>query len=139
MLSSSAYGTTSIEEHEPFNPKLWERAKELAQQEEDLIEEIAAMRRSMPGVALENARAAWKGESENDERLLKSVLEGVNVHEELEEFQGTEGLERQEEVEAAWRGAVKGLEGLKASLPEYVAKAERAGRAESYVLGKEKR
>ena len=43
MLTTSDM-TRSIEQHEPFNPKLWERAKELARQEEDLIEEIAALR-----------------------------------------------------------------------------------------------
>ena len=67
--------TRSIEQHEPFNPKLWERAKELARQEEDLIEEIAALRRKMPGVAAENVKSGFKREIEADEKALRGRLE----------------------------------------------------------------
>jgi kinetochor protein Mis14/NSL1 len=137
---SSTYQAQSIEEHEPFSSRLWEKAKEAARQEEDLIEEIAALRSKMPGVAVENFRDAWK--VEDDERVLREVVEGVKA-EDMEELgvggMGVGTLERGESVEGAWNGAVKGLERLKGSLPECVAKVERAGRAERYVLEKEKR
>jgi len=131
MLSDSTYGNKSIEEHEPLNPKLWERAKELARQEEDLIEEIAALRRKMPGVAVENVKSAYKGGVEDDERILEAFRERVGKE---DVGLGVGELERTEDVEASWKRGVKGLEGLKGSLPEYVAKAERAGKAEGYVL-----
>lgn len=136
MMRKDGEAYPSIEEHEPFNALLWERAKEQARQEEDLIEEIASLRRKMPGVAIENHKAAFKGGMERDEKSLAMAFEGVNRR---DGEVGIGALERQREVEEAWRRGVGGLEGLKGTLPEYVAKAERAGRAEAYVLSKEKR
>ena len=139
MLSNPNY-TSSIEEHEPFDPRLWEKAKQAAREEEDLIEEIAALRRKVPGIAVENARSAWKRGLEEDESVLAQVVQEARKRG-LEEDRriGVGTLERGDEVEAAWSRGVQGLEGLKGSLPETVAKAERAGRAEGYVLEKEKR
>lgn len=144
MLSNSTSSNITIEEHEPFDPRLWEKAKDLARQEEDLIEEIAALRRKMPGVAVENFRGAFKGGMEDDERVLAGAVEGIRERDTGAEWEWMGGmgdgvLERQEDVEAAWRRGVKGLEALKGSLPEFVAKAEKAGKAEAYVLSKEKR
>jgi kinetochor protein Mis14/NSL1 len=143
MLNNSTYGNESIEEHEPFDPRLWEKAKDLARQEEDLIEEIAALRRKMPGVAVENYRGVFKGGMEDDERVLNAVIEGVKERDtgigwENRGGMGVGTLERRDDVEAGWRRGVKGLEGLKGSLPEMVAKAERARKAEDYVLSQGK-
>ena len=137
MLMNSTYGTiSSIEQHEPFNPRLWERAKDLARQEEDLIEEIASLRRDVPGVVVENAKRVYKGGMEEDERVLGGRLEVVRERDGEGSGLGVGGLERGNEVEGAWRRGVQGLEGLKGSLPEMVAKAERARKAEEYVLSK---
>ncbi|KAJ8063539.1 hypothetical protein OCU04_007411 [Sclerotinia nivalis] len=38
------------EEHEPFDGQLWEKAKALAIREEELVEQIAALRRNVPGL-----------------------------------------------------------------------------------------
>ncbi|KAG0647169.1 hypothetical protein D0Z07_6990 [Hyphodiscus hymeniophilus] len=143
MLSNPT-STSSIEEHEPFETRLWERAKQAAQEEEELIEEIAGLRRNIPGVAVENAKAAWKGGLEDDERLLRGAVEGIKERDTGKGWEergglGVGGLDRAEAVEKSWEKGVKGLEGLKGSLPETVAKAERAGRAEGYMLRKEKR
>lgn len=131
-------GSTSIEEHEPFNPRLWEKAKELARQEEDLIEEIAALRRKMPGVAAEQVKAVYKGGIEEDGRALESWVDearkrdaGMGV--------GVGPLERQDSVEGSWKKGVEGLERLRGSLPECVAKGERAQRAEAYVIAPERK
>lgn len=141
MLSQNPASSApvSIEEHEPFNPKLWERAKDLARQEEDLIEEIAALRRKRPALAVANAKEAWTKEGEDDEKALGEALEIARHRDAEMAGLGVGALERQEDVEAAWKRGVTGLEGLKGSLPEFVAKAERARRAEEYVLSKEKR
>jgi kinetochor protein Mis14/NSL1 len=133
MLTSSET-TRSIEEHEPFNPKLWEKAKELARQEEDLIEEIAALRRKMPGVAVEGVKSWFKEGMEADEEALRERLDSAGEKEEPKAVLGVGKLERQEDVEKAWERGVDGLGRLKRTMPEMVAKKEKAERVEEYVL-----
>lgn len=132
MLTTSDM-TRSIEQHEPFNPKLWERAKELARQEEDLIEEIAALRRKMPGVAAENVKSGFKREIEADEKALRGRLEASGERE-SKAWLGVGKLERQKDVESAWERGVEGLGRLKKTMPEMLAKKEKAERVEEYVL-----
>ena len=134
MLSSTATESRSIEEHEPFNPKLWERAKGLASQEEDLIEEIAALRRKIPGVAVEGLKKEYKEGTEKDEAELSWRAGAVKEREAGGAELGVRELERQREVEGNWKKGVDGLGRLKRSMPEMVAKKERAERAEEYVL-----
>ena len=52
---------------------------------------------------------------------------------------GVGRLERQEEVERGWDRGVKGLEGLMRTMPETVARKERAEKAEAHVNRGEKR
>ncbi|CZT08364.1 uncharacterized protein RCO7_08240 [Rhynchosporium graminicola] len=131
ILSSSTHSPIlEIQEHEPFNTKLFERAKDLARQEEDLIEEIAALRRKVPSAVAEKVKREYKEGVEADEEVLGRLEEqresgyvdfGIGV------------LERQEETERAWERGVKGLEGLMRTLPETVARKERAEKAEAYI------
>lgn len=139
MLTSTATEGRSIEEHEPFDPRLWERAKDLARQEEDLIEEIAALRRQMPGVAVEVLKRSYKETMEGDEAELRRRDDAFKECEALEVELGVRELERQAEVEANWKKGVDGLGRLKRTMPEMVAKKERAQRAEEYVLISEKK
>ncbi|KAH9215042.1 hypothetical protein DL95DRAFT_435786 [Leptodontidium sp. 2 PMI_412] len=141
-LLSSILSTTStnpileIEEHEPFNTKLFERAKDLARQEEDLIEEIAALRRKVPGSVAENVKREYKEGVEADEAVLSRLEEQREMgHADL----GVGRLERQTQVEKGWEKGVKGLEGLMRTMPETVARKERAEKAEAYVGKGEKR
>ena len=139
MLSSildNTTATTSIEEHEPFNTKLFDRAKDLSRKEEDLIEEIAALRRKMPSVAVDNAKATYQAGLESDEVALRGWEEGVKEH---GADLGIGKLERQDAVEGNWMKGVHGLERLKRSMPESVAKKERAERAENYVIARERK
>lgn len=126
--------THSIEQHEPFNPRLWEKAKELARQEEDLIEEIAALRRKMPSIAVERAKNEFKEGIESDEKILKENLDAAGEKEGYKVDFGVGKLERQEDVEKAWERGVEGLGRLKKTMPEMVAKKEKAERVEQYVL-----
>ena len=119
----------SIEEHEPFDHKLWERAKDLARQEEEMIEEVAALRRKMPGAAVEGAR---KGEKVDDEEVLGRWVSTVKRDDSGE--LGIKGLERQEQIERDWGRGVEGLGRLKRGLSEMAAKKERAVKVEAYVL-----
>jgi kinetochor protein Mis14/NSL1 len=133
MLTASET-TRSIEEHEPFNPKLWERAKELARQEEDLIEEIAELRRKMPGIAVEEAKSGFKEGVEVDEKALSERLEVVKERVGSGGGLGLGKMERQEDVESAWERGVQGLGRLKRTIPEMAARKEKAERVEQYVL-----
>lgn len=141
-LLSSILSTTStnpileIEEHEPFNTKLFERAKDLARQEEDLIEEIASLRRKVPGSVAENVKREYKEGVEADEAVLSRLEEQREMgHADL----GVGRLERQTQVEKGWEKGVKGLEGLMRTMSETVARKERAEKAEAYVGKGEKR
>jgi kinetochor protein Mis14/NSL1 len=127
-----------IEEHEPFNTKLFEKAKDLARQEEDLIEEIAGLRRKMPGVVVEGVKREYSEGVEGDEEVLRRV-ERRDVGGEKGDVVGIGKLLRQDEVEERWQRGVKGLEGLMRSMPEMVARKERAEKAENYVVNGEKR
>ncbi|KUJ10686.1 uncharacterized protein LY89DRAFT_540172, partial [Mollisia scopiformis] len=132
-ILSSKSSLLEIEEHEPFNTKLFEHAKDLARQEEDLIEEIAALRRKMPGVVTDHVKRNYREGTETDEKVLKVVEDKVVGREKGVADMGVERLERQDQVEANWGKGVKGLEGLMRTLPETVARKERAERAEEYV------
>ena len=127
-----------IEEHEPFNTKLFEKAKDLARQEEDLIEEIAALRRKMPGVVVEGVKRDYKEGVEGDEEVLRRV-EDRDVVKEKGDVVGIGKLLRQNSVEERWQKGIKGLEGLMRSMPEMVARKERAEKAENYVVSGDRR
>ncbi|KAL2072211.1 hypothetical protein VTL71DRAFT_11554 [Oculimacula yallundae] len=138
ILSSSSSLSTNqnpieIQEHEPFNTKLFERAKDLARQEEDLIEEIAALRRKVPGKVVEDVKRGYREGVEADEVVL-GRLESISEREREGGVDfGVGALERQSDVEDAWGRGVKGLEGLMRTMPETVARKERAEKAEGYV------
>ena len=138
-LGDAAYTNGTIEEHEPFNSKLFEKAKDLARQEEELVEEIARLRQDNPGIAVENAKGAYATGFERDEDALKREGERIKLGEGKGAKIGIGKLDRQEGVETNWRIGVQGLERLKRTMPETVAKKERAERAEVYVNAPERR
>ncbi|KAF7860564.1 uncharacterized protein EAF02_010798 [Botrytis sinoallii] len=49
------------EEHEPFDGQLWERAKALAVKEEELVEQIAALRRNVPAMVGRGKESGRRG------------------------------------------------------------------------------
>ncbi|KAH7382820.1 hypothetical protein BKA64DRAFT_760880 [Cadophora sp. MPI-SDFR-AT-0126] len=130
LSSKSTNPVLEIEEHEPFNTKLFDHAKDLARQEEDLIEEIAALRRKVPAKVAENVKREYKEAVERDEAVLGTLEEQMEKgYADL----GVGRLERQEEVERGWDRGVKGLEGLMRTMPETVARKERAEKAEAHI------
>jgi kinetochor protein Mis14/NSL1 len=140
MLSADPHSGRSVEEYEAFNPKLWEKAKEMARMEEDLIEEIAGLRRKMPGVAVENVKRGFEGVGKDEEILKRwGEREAEREGESMKlgkggNVLGVGSLERQEDVEKNWQRGVEGLGRLRGSMPEMVARKERAERAEKHVL-----
>lgn len=137
ILSNTDITSTGvIEEHEPFSHKLFSKAKENARQEEDLIEEIAALRRKVPGVVTERNKKRFKEETEADDEALRVIGERMKEERKVgSNVLGIERLERHEGVEANWEAGIKGLEGAMKTMPEMVARSERARKAEEYVNG----
>lgn len=122
-----------VEEHEPFDSKLFARLKDLARQEEDLTETVARLRRVNPEVAVEHARKDWTQGRAEEDAALGVWDEESQTRERMATGLDVAMLERREEVEHASRRSVKHLENLARTLPETVAKKERADRAEAYV------
>lgn len=128
------------EEYEPFNAKLFARAQDLARQEEDLLEERARMRRKVPVMVLEGTKRAYKEGLEADEEGVRirgeKMAKRVKMEGQVEGgVLGVGRLESQESVEGGWRRGVEGLQRVLGGMPGVVAKCERAGKAEAYVIG----
>lgn len=136
--------------HEPFDGRKRERVLALAGQEEDLLREIAALKRKVPGAAAAGWAERVRAGIEADERLLEErrgeVARSVGEEDgrrDGEESRGKKGkgwlgdvgpLERQEDVERAFGTAVSTLGRLKADMPATVARMERARVAGEYVV-----
>lgn len=116
------------EEYTPYDAALEARATALLAQEDSLILEIAELKRKAPAEVAEG----WKRQFE--ESGLSA--EGEVMEEEEGEKLKLQALERQADVEAAWRRAIGGLEGLKGGMGASVARAEKARGVGNYVLGK---
>ncbi|KAK9441760.1 kinetochore protein mis14 [Metarhizium brunneum] len=121
--------------HEPFDARKRQRVAELISQEEKLLEEVAALKRSVPGKAADEQAARVRDAIRRDEETVEARRAAVAVE------AGKEGgslrvdrLERQDGVEAGFRGAVEALGRLKRDMPSAVAKMERARVTGEYVL-----
>ncbi|TQS38389.1 hypothetical protein Golomagni_01105 [Golovinomyces magnicellulatus] len=125
-----------IEEYEPFDSRLFQKAQKLAHQEEDLIEEIATLRRTIPRHLIKSAKAEFKDSLEKDELLLKSLDEHLKSSQTTSANLGLTALERQDSIERDWDKGIQGLGALMRSLPEMVAKKSRAEEVEKYVTHK---
>lgn len=134
MLLSKSKAALEIEEHEPFNAQLIQRAQELARQEDDLIEEIARLRRNVPEKLVEIAKAEYKNSLEEDDAVIRTWQERIYDTEKGPADLGLTALERQEAVEQDWDRGVRGLGGLMRSLPEMVAKKVRVEEVEKFVI-----
>lgn len=155
--ASAAIASSSEPAYEPFDARKRDRVETLARQEEDLLAEIAALKRNVPAraaadvaarmaagvaadeaalterVAVASAAAAAaappKVEAEDDgERRPKLRAAGDAS------MLGGPPMERGAEVEEAYAAAVAVLERLKRDMPAAVARLERARVAGEYVL-----
>ncbi|KAI0599753.1 hypothetical protein F4775DRAFT_108259 [Biscogniauxia sp. FL1348] len=140
--SSSSDPTRPDEVYEPFDARKRARVEDLTREEEDLLRDIAALKKSVPAAAAaawaEAARAGVKADEDALARMNQSSGGGTDGGEEGEE-EG-EGavkmgkLERQEDVERSYGAAVRGLGKLKREMPSVVARMERARGAGEYVV-----
>jgi kinetochor protein Mis14/NSL1 len=137
-ISSAEYlsKSTSAESYEPFDGRKRQRVADLITQEEKLLEEVAALKRSVPGAAASEQAATVREGIRRDEEMFE--LRKTQVAAEAVGGVGrlqVDRLERQDGVEAGFKTAVEALGRLKRDMPSIVAKMERARVAGEYVLG----
>lgn len=143
--------------YEPFDARKRRQVADLITQEEKLLEDVAALKRSVPAkVAADHAeriRAAMRQDEEDlRERVARDASAAVAAEAEADEAGATTTtttttesrrgpplaarLQRQEGVEGSFKTAVQGLNRLKRDMPAVVAKMERARVAGEYVVSK---
>jgi kinetochor protein Mis14/NSL1 len=127
--------------YEPFDARLRARVEELTREEEDLLREIASLKRSTPAAAAAGWSDAFKRSVKEDEEALAARKSTSVEAEDGDKDYRTDAqrlvvdpLERQREVEGAYGRAVAGLGRLKREMPATVAKMERARSAGGYVV-----
>jgi len=86
----------------------------------------------------ENYKKGYKEGVDGDETALKWRFEEAAAEYERADI-GIGRLERQEVIAGHWNKGIRGLEGLMKTMPETVARKERAERAEAYVVKGDKR
>ncbi|KAI0542618.1 hypothetical protein GGR58DRAFT_453031 [Xylaria digitata] len=137
FLSSGAPLTTSSEPEEvfePFDARKRARVEALTAEEEDLLRDIAHLKKSVPGtVAGAWAEATRKGVKDDEDALEKTNLAATTSDTAASRL-ALAPLERQEEIEASFGDAVRGLGRLKKEMPAVVARMERARKAGEYVV-----
>ena len=135
LLSSSSSAQPSAESaYEPFDARKRQRVAELITHEEKLLEEVAALKRSVPAKAAAEQDAQWRQVLRRDQDQLEQAVRSIRET-------GAEGvelqvgpMERQDGVEGGYRRAVEGLGRLKRDMPSVVAKMQRAKDAGEYVM-----
>ena len=117
----------------------------LAREEEDLLREIAALKRRVPAATAAAAAEQFRAGIAADEEALERARDAAQALSKGGEGSaaaaGVRGgalvlgpLERQDDVEAGFAGAVAALGKLKREMPATVAKMERARVAGEYVV-----
>lgn len=121
--------------YEPFDARKRQRVADLVTQEEKLLEEVASLKRSVPARAAAEHAQSLQASLRRDEELAAAV---ARVGHDEGRIDAVGRLERQEDVERGFRGAVEGLGRLRGELSSVVAKMERARVAGEYCVGGDK-
>ncbi|KXJ90219.1 hypothetical protein Micbo1qcDRAFT_234831 [Microdochium bolleyi] len=126
---------------EPFDARKRQRVEDLSREEEDLLRDIAHLKKSVPAAAAsswaEAARTGIRADEEALEAANQRARDAADNRDDLTEGKGglrVDVLERQADVEAAFDQAVQGLIRLKRDMPAVVARMERARGAGEYVI-----
>ncbi|KAG6084045.1 hypothetical protein E4U15_001762 [Claviceps sp. LM218 group G6] len=131
------FTTCTPQAYEPFDSRTRQRVADLITQEEKLLEEVAALKRSVPAQAAAEHAARIEAAIRRDEELVLRHKEEV-VRRAEKQSEGVLALgnkkgSRQEGMEEGFRVAVEGLGVLKRDMPAVVARMERARVAGEYV------
>ncbi|UKZ87266.1 uncharacterized protein TrAFT101_003073 [Trichoderma asperellum] len=132
--------------YEPFDARKRRQVADLITQEEKLLEDVAALKRSVPAkVAADHAERIRAAMRQDEDDLRERVARDASAAE-ADEAGTAAGaargpplaarLQRQEGVEGGFKSAVQGLNRLKRDMPAVVAKMERARVAGEYVVSK---
>ncbi|KAI1344523.1 hypothetical protein F5Y15DRAFT_411354 [Xylariaceae sp. FL0016] len=148
--SASAKTLEPEEIYEPFDARKRARVEDLTREEEDLLRDIAALKKSVPGAAAaawadatkkgvkadEEALAAWneRSSSTTDAAAPDGTTTATGAGRGIGVALGVGALERQQDVEATYEKAVQGLGRLRREMPAVVARMERARGAGEYVI-----
>ncbi|RDA91852.1 hypothetical protein CP533_3648 [Ophiocordyceps camponoti-saundersi (nom. inval.)] len=126
-------------EYEAFDGRKRRRVADLVAEEEKLLEEVAALKRTVPAKVASSNAARLKEDMARDEAAFQAHLS--RVRDEARLSGGREllplssgDLVGKMHVEASFASAVEALARLKRDLPAVVAKMERARVAGEYVL-----
>ncbi|KAK1248365.1 hypothetical protein MKX08_006585 [Trichoderma sp. CBMAI-0020] len=138
--------------YEPFDTRKRRQVADLITQEEKLLEDVAALKRSVPAkVAADHAERIRAAMRQDEDDLRERVARDASAAaaeadaDEAGTTTTTEArkgpplaarLQRQEGVEGSFKTAVQGLNRLKRDMPAVVAKMERARVAGEYVVSK---
>ena len=114
----------------------------MSREEEDLLRDIAALKKSVPAASAaswaEATRQGYRADEEALETANQRARDASDNRDDLTEGKGglrrVDVLERQADVEAAYQQAVQGLVRLKRDMPAVVARMERARGAGEYVI-----
>lgn len=129
-----------IIQHQPFDARLRARVEALARDEEDLMRELATLKKTLPAAAArEYGEGFWDGVRADEEGFeqAKAALEGEREGEGGKVLGGViaaGGGERLGDAEGRHRGVVGTLGRLRREMPAVVAKMERARVAGEYVV-----
>ncbi|KAG5784890.1 hypothetical protein H9Q73_001440 [Fusarium xylarioides] len=119
--------------YEPFDTRKRRRVADLITQEEKLLEDVAALKRSVPATTAEAQAEQLRDSLKRDDDMLEARKQQI-IAEAAEVDLDVQPLERQDGVEKGFRRAVEGLGRLKRDMPAVVAKMERARVAGEYVV-----
>ncbi|KAI1015999.1 hypothetical protein LB504_009025 [Fusarium proliferatum] len=119
--------------YEPFDTRKRRRVADLITQEEKLLEDVAALKRSVPATTAEAQAEQLRDGLKRDDDMLEARKQQI-IAEAAEVDLNVQPLERQDGVEKGFRRAVEGLGRLKRDMPAVVAKMERARVAGEYVV-----
>jgi kinetochor protein Mis14/NSL1 len=119
--------------YEPFDTRKRRRVADLITQEEKLLEDVAALKRTVPATAAANQAEQLRDSLKRDDDMLEARKKQIAAEAAAIELD-VHLLERQDGVEAGFRTAVAGLGRLKREMPAVVAKMERARVAGEYVV-----
>ncbi|OHF01249.1 hypothetical protein CORC01_03564 [Colletotrichum orchidophilum] len=124
------------EAYEPWDARLRQRVEDLAREEEDLLNEIAALKKSVPGTIAAAMTNEFKAAAAADDAAFEAAKKArEDEARELEaEVLPLETMERRGEIKEAFGSAVGGLGRLKKTMPATVAKMERARVAGEYTV-----
>ncbi|KAI8966330.1 hypothetical protein F5Y11DRAFT_365901 [Daldinia sp. FL1419] len=135
LAGSSSDPQQPEEVYEPFDARKRARLEELTREEEDLLRDIAALKKSVPHVAAASwAEAARRSVADDEQALAAANERAAAIGGEPLLGDLSKGHPHQEDIESGYEDVVKGLGRLKREMPSVVARMERARGAGEYVV-----